>query len=158
MTTPIPSPRASLGRALSSPRTLAAWALVGYVALYLFFEFVRLPLPNGGSFSSRAAGAGFRSLLVMAMPVLAVLLARYVSPPVAGGRLVNLVALIEYGVALTLGLVTLLLGLPAVLDGIGNAQSAFGALRYVVLGIAELVLTAIAAYFTLRALGRAGSR
>jgi hypothetical protein len=101
----------------------------------------------------------------MAMPVLAVLLARYVAPPVTGGRLVNLVALVEYGVALTFGLVTLLLGLPSVVDGIGNPQSAFGALRYVVLGIAELVLMTIAAYFTLRALtgaiaapGRGGDR
>jgi hypothetical protein len=155
MTTPIPSPRTPLGGALSSPRTLAAWVLVGYVALFLFFEFVELVLPGGASFSGRAAGADFRSLFVMAMPVLAVLLASYVSPPVPGARLLTVVALLEYCVALTFGLLTLLIGAPSVLDGINNAQSGFGAMRYFVMGLMELVLIAIAAYVTVRALSGA---
>lgn len=43
-------------------------------------------------------------------------------------RLVTIVALIEYGVALFLGLVTLLIGLPAVVDGISNPASGPGAM------------------------------
>src|SRR5258708_32591071 len=84
MTTPISSPRTPLGGALSSSRTLAAWVLVGYVALFLFFEFVELVLPGGASLSGRAAGADFRSLFVMAMPIVAGLLAGLLSPCGAG--------------------------------------------------------------------------
>lgn len=134
---------------LASPRTLAAWALLGFVALFLFFELVSLVLPHG-TLSGRAAGANFRSLIVMAMPFLAVALARYVSPPLTGAALISLIAVIEYGVALVFGLLTLLIGLPAVLDGINNAQSGFGAFTYVVMGLATLVLIAIAGYATLR--------
>jgi hypothetical protein len=87
MMTPRPSARAPLQAVLSSPRALAAWTLLGYVALFLFFEFFQLVLPGSGSFSGRAASANFRALLIMAMPVLAVLLAGYVAPALPGARL-----------------------------------------------------------------------
>jgi hypothetical protein len=131
---------------------LAAWALLGYVALFLFFEFFQLVLPGGGSFSGRAASANFRALLIMAMPVLAVLLVGYVAPALSGARLICMVALIEYGVAMVFGLLTLLIGLPAILDGINSGQGGLGSLRYFVMGAGELVLILIAAYVVLRAL------
>jgi hypothetical protein len=148
-----PSVRAPLQTVLSSPRTLAAWALLGYVALFLFFEFFQLVLPGGGgSFTSRAAGANFRALLIMAMPVLAVLLVGYVAPALPSARLISLVALIEYGVAVVLGLLTLLIGLPAMMSGVNSAHGGLGALRYLVTGAGELILISIAAYVVLRAL------
>jgi uncharacterized membrane protein len=143
--TSIPSYRA----ALASPRLLAAWALIGYVAVYLFLEFVRLLLPDV-RFSDRAASADFRNLVVFAMPVVAVLLAHYVSPPLSGARLISLAALIEYGAALVFGSLTLLIGLPGVLRDIHRADSALNAIRYVVLGLLSLVLLAIAGFVTLR--------
>jgi uncharacterized membrane protein len=143
--TSIPSYRT----ALASPRLLAAWALIGYVAVYLFLEFVRLLLPDV-AFSDRAAAADFRNLFVLAMPVVAVLLAHYVPPPLSGARLISLAALIEYGVALVFGSLTLLIGLPRVLHDIHNADSALSAIRYVVLGLLSLVLLAIAGFVTLR--------
>ncbi len=157
MTTPYPeAPDATTtgnlrpSRGLPAPRLLAAWALVGYVALFLFFEFFELVLP-GGTLFTRAAGADFRSLFVMAMPVLAVLLAVHVAPVLRGARLLTTVALVEYALALFFGAVTLLIGLGAVFGGIDSPQSAFGALRYLVMGAAELALITIAGLVAYRA-------
>jgi hypothetical protein len=54
------------------------------------------------------ANAGFRGLILIALPVLAVLLAAYVTPS-CRGRLVALVAMVEY-LILFFGLITLLTG------------------------------------------------
>ena len=154
MTTPNPFTRGALPGTLSAPRSLAAWGLLGYVALFLLFEFLQLTLPGGRSLSGRAAAADFRSILILALPVLAVLLTGYLSPALPGTRLVATVAVVEYGAALTFGLLTLLIGLPAVLGGVDSVQGGLGALRYLTMGAAELVLTVIAGYVALRALTR----
>lgn len=147
-----------LGRSVASPRALGAWALLGYVALFLFFAFFRWILP-GGSFSGRSAGAEFRSLFEMAMPLVAVLLAVYVNPPLPGARIMAGIAVVEYAISLFFGLVTLLIGLGAVLDGVNNPHDMMNALAYLVLGAASLVLIAIAGYVCLRAfLGAGGLR
>jgi hypothetical protein len=142
---------------LPAPRLLAAWGLLAYAALFLFFEVVKLMLP-GGSFADRAAGADFRSLLIMAMPVLAVLLAVYVSPSLSSARIIAAIAIVEYGVSLFFGLVTLLIGVISVIGGINNAQSAFGALRFVVMAVAELLLIAIAGLVAYRGFTTVGGR
>jgi hypothetical protein len=146
-----------LSRTLGAPRTLAAWALLGYTALFLFFTFFAWLLP-GGSFSGRSAGADFRSLVVMAMPVLAVLLAVYVTPQLAGAKVITLIALVEYAVSLFFGFVTLLIGLGSVFEGVNNPSDAFHAMAYLVLGAASLGLIAIAAYVCLRAFLSVGGR
>jgi hypothetical protein len=146
-----------LGRTLGAPRVLAAWALLGYTALFLFFTFFAWLLP-GGSFSGRSAEADFRSLLVMAMPVLAVLLAVYVTPQLAGAKVITLVALVEYAFALFFGFVTLLIGLGSVFEGVNSPSDAFRAMAYLVLGAASLGLMAIAGYVCLRAFLSVGGR
>jgi hypothetical protein len=152
MTTPTPTPSLgiSMGRALSTPRALVAWAIIGYPALFLFFEFFELILP-GGSFAGRAAGAEFRSLTINAIPVLAVVLAAYVGPPIPAARLLARIALIEYAVTLIFGSLTLVVGLVAVVDGVNSAQSGLGAMRYVVMGATELGMIAVVASVALRA-------
>jgi hypothetical protein len=50
------------------------------------------------------------------------------------------------------GLLTLLIGLPAIMDGINSGHGGLGSLRYFVMGAGELVLILIAAYVVLRAL------
>jgi hypothetical protein len=149
MTTPTPSLGVSMSRALSTPRALVAWAIVGYPALFLFFEFFELILP-GGSFTGRAAGAEFRSLPINAIPVVAVVLAAYLGPPIPAARLLARIALIEYAVTLFFGLLTLVVGLVAVVDGVNSAQSGLAAMRYVVLGVAELGMIAVVAHVVLR--------
>jgi hypothetical protein len=157
MTAPAPTPPAGpsgsgLAAAVGSPRALAAWALVGYVALFQFFEFAQWILPNGGTFTSRSENGSFRSLVVMAMPVLAVVLATFVAPSLRAARLLTIIALVEYAVSLFFGLVTLLIGLGGILDRVDNAKKGFNAFDYLVLGIASLVLIAAAAYVVVRAL------
>ena len=143
---------------LQSPRALAAWALVAYVAVWLFFTFFDWVLPGDGSFSGRSAGAGFDSLTIMAMPVLAVLLAAHVTPAVPGAKLLAAIALIEYAVALFFGVITLLIGLGAVFDGVNTINEVFDALAYFVLGLGSLVLIGVAAYVVLRSYIELGGR
>jgi hypothetical protein len=162
MTTPPPAqpdypaaaPRAKLDL---TPRSLAAWALVGYTALHLMFSFFDWVLPDGGTFAGRSAAADFRSLFVMAMPLVAVLLAVHVSPPLDQAKLISAVALVEYAVSLLFGLFTLLIGLGAVFDGsMRYANFVFDAMSYLVLGIAGLALIAVAAWVALRAFTQSG--
>jgi hypothetical protein len=147
----------SVGRAISSPRSLAAWALVTYAGLDLFFEFFRWILPEG-TFTARSATAGFHNIVIIAIPVLAVLLAGHVAPAVARTKTIALVALIEYAVALFFGFITLLTGLGGVFDAVRTAAEGFGALRYLVMGMTELVLLAIAAIVALRTYSDHGGR
>jgi hypothetical protein len=145
------------GRRLSSPRTLASWVLVTYVALYLFFEFFRWVLPRG-TFTDRSATAGFHTLVVIVMPVLAVLLAANVTPVIPRARLVAAIALIEYVIALFLGFVTLLTGLGGVFDAVRTASDGFSALRYLVMGMADLTLMGVAAAVALHAYTALGGK
>jgi hypothetical protein len=157
MTYPSPTGRPAFNRALASPRSLAAWGLVGYTALFLFFEFLKW-LFGGGTFSGRSAGAGFLDLIIIAMPVAAVLLAAYVTPELPGARLIALVAMLEYLAILFFGLITLLIGLGAVFDKVNSFSDVIEALRYLVLGLAALILAAIASYVSYRAYTRLGGR
>ena len=158
MSFPSPTGGSAISRSLASPRALAAWALLGYAALALFFAFFLWLLPNGGTFSDRSAGAGFRGLTLIALPVLAVLLAAYVTPDLPLARLMAMVAMIEYLVILFFGLITLLIGLGAVFDRVNTVGEFFGGLSYLVMGVAALVLAAIASYITFRAYTRLGGR
>jgi hypothetical protein len=157
MNFPSPTGSPAFNRALGSPRSLAAWGLVGYTALFLFFEFLKW-LAGGGTFSGRSAGAGFLDLIIIAMPVAAVLLAAYVTPELPGARLLALVAMLEYLAMLFFGLITLLIGLGAVFDNVNSFADVIGALRYLVLGFAALILAAIASYVSFRAYGKLGGR
>jgi hypothetical protein len=143
---------------LQSPRALAAWALVAYVAVWLFFTFFDWVLPGDGSFSARSAGAGFDDLRVIVMPVLAVLLAAHVTPAVPGAKLIASIALIEYALALFFGVITLLIGLGAMFDGVDRINDVFDALAYIVLGLGNLLLMAIAAYVVTRSYTELGGR
>ena len=155
-----PSVPPAIRGALGSPRTLAAWALVGYAALFLAFTFLIWITPGAGSVSGGAASAfgDFTSLVVMPMPVVAVVLAAYVNPAVAGAKLITLIALIEYGVAFLLGALTFLIGLGAAFDGVNDAEDGVRGLEYLVMGFARLALVAVAGYVVYRAFTGLGGR
>lgn len=157
MTNPNPFTSGSFGRTVAAPRALAAWALLTYTALFLFFTFFSWLLGDG-SFSGRSASAGFRNLFELAMPVVAVVLATYITPPLPGAKLMTIIALVEYAFALFFGIVTLLIGLGAVLDHVNTAFESFNALQYLVMGIAGLALITVAAYVTVRAYQSLGGR
>lgn len=148
---PTGHPRSAFAGVQWGPRRLAAWGLVGFVALYLFFQFVQWMLPGyDGTFIGRSLHAGFRNLDVLVMPVLAVLLAAYVTPALTEAKIIATIALVEYGIALFFGLVTLLAGFGGLLDQIRNARSFYDALEYLVMGGASLALITIAGYTALR--------
>jgi hypothetical protein len=159
MTTPTPTGAGFVARALSSPRALAAWASVGYAGLVLFFAFIDWILPGGdGTFSGRSASADFVGTYTIALPVLAVLLAAHLNPVLEGAKLIATIALIEYAVMLFFGLVTLLIGLGSVFEAANDVNDVFDALAYLVLGLAQLVLVAVAAMVVWQAFERLGGK
>jgi hypothetical protein len=127
-------------------RTLFAWALLGYVALDLFFEFVDWLLPEGGSsLVDRSAGADFVTLTKVGLPMVALLLATQVAPPLRESKLMALIALAEYGAIVLFGLITFLLGLGAM-----NGVDASDLLGYLVLSLAGLAIAALAGLYAFR--------
>jgi len=149
MTTPSvpPSPE----NAVKALRPLFAWALLGYVALHLFFEFFGWLLPSGDStVSSRSASAGFVGLYTIVLPLLAVLIATQITPILGLSKLMAAIALVEYAVVLFFGAIAFLLGLARTFDYVSSARGAFGALEHLVLGLAELGIAALAAYAVFR--------
>ena len=142
---------------IAAPRSLAAWALVGYAGLHLAFAFFDWILPGTGTLSVRSAGASFTSLAEMAMPVIAVLLATQVQPMLSSAKLIATIALVEYAVIVVLGLLTLLIGVGAVADArIGSAHQSLDVLAYFVLGLGRLALAAIAGIVSYQAFTRLG--
>jgi hypothetical protein len=136
-------------RLAGSVRSLATVALLGYAGLVILFAFFDWLVPSDPTgFSARSANANLVNVVTMAAPVLAVLLAAYVSPALPLARLAALVALIEYAAVLLFGTLALLAGLPTAFD-LPDGRYAFGgaldALGYLLVGVAELVVVAVAA-------------
>jgi hypothetical protein len=151
MTTPNPA------RALmAEPRQLAAWALVGYAGLYLVISFLRWLVPHDViTFPVRSQVAGFTSLVEMALPVLAVLLATAFGSAVSQAKLITTVAVIEYAAILFFGVITFLIGLGGFGGPFGGA-SGVDVLDYLVLGVGRLGLAAVAGFVTFQAWTRLG--
>ncbi|MBX6749166.1 MAG: hypothetical protein IRY85_05745 [Micromonosporaceae bacterium] len=148
MTTP--NPRGLL----AAPRQLAAWALIGYAGLHLFIAFLNWVAPRQfQTFAERSASAcgTLTSLVELALPVVAVLIATWGDAPVAQARLIATIALVEYVVVLFLGALTFLIGLA----GFVNVNG-LDVLGYLLLGLGRLGLALIAglvAYQTWTRLG-----
>ena len=143
-------------------RELVALVLVGAVALLLFIAVIRL-VPGGyGASVDRYldfAGDRFGSFVsweTILLPLAAVLLATHIRPPVGRARLVTLVALVEYAVAIFFGIVFgFLLGFAAdVSDDRGavglTGGSARAALEEAIVKIAYLAVIGAAALVVLR--------
>jgi hypothetical protein len=147
MTTPTPR------GLLAAPRQLAAWALLGYAGLHLFVAFLDWVGPERfQTFANRSAVASgaFTSLVELAMPVVAVLIAAW-GTPVSSARLIGTVALVEYAVALFLGAITFLIGL----GGLENVNG-LDVLGYLFLGLGRLALAVVAGLVTYQTWTRLG--
>ncbi|MGC4809172.1 hypothetical protein ACLQ29_01405 [Micromonospora sp. DT228] len=102
---------AAQARQLTKPlRELAALALLGANAVFLFVGLLRWIAPDG-SFTDRSGSAfgTFVGLAAVGLPLLAVLLATHISPVVPKAKLITQVALGEYGVSAIFGTLTLLI-------------------------------------------------
>ncbi|MEV7329067.1 hypothetical protein [Micromonospora sp. NPDC093244] len=103
---------ATQARQLTRPlRELAALALLGANAVFLFVGLLRLIAPNDYSdFTDRAGSAffAFVGIEAVVLPLLAVLLATHISPVLPKAKLITQVALGEYAVSALFGTLTLL--------------------------------------------------
>ncbi|MEU1744625.1 hypothetical protein [Micromonospora arida] len=104
---------ASQARQLTKPlRELAALALLGANAVFLFVGLLRLIAPNDySSFTDRAGSAfyAFVGLEAVGLPLLAVLLATHISPVLAKAKLITQAAVVEYAVSALFGTLTMLI-------------------------------------------------
>ncbi|MGC4850103.1 hypothetical protein ACLQ3F_22950 [Micromonospora sp. DT15] len=104
---------ATQARQLTKPlRELAALALLGANAVFLFVGLLRLIAPNDySSFTDRAGSAfyAFVGVEAVGLPLLAVLLATHISPVLAKAKLITQAALVEYAVSALFGTLTMLI-------------------------------------------------
>lgn len=155
MTTPVTT---AADQSVKPLRLLFALAMLGYVALYLAFRFLAWIIPaEHTTLVTRSQQAGVLDLLPMALPLVAVLIATHIAPRLAAGKVLALVALVEYAVVLFLGGITFLIGL----GGMGYVDTfpeSIEALSHIVLTIARLGLVALAGYAVLRVFLSLGGR
>ncbi|WP_430500033.1 hypothetical protein ACQRWP_32960 [Micromonospora trifolii] len=104
---------ATQARQLTKPlRELAALALLGANAVFLFVGLLRLIAPNDySSFTDRAGSAfyAFIGVEAVGLPLLAVLLATHISPVLAKAKLITQAAVVEYAVSALFGTLTMLI-------------------------------------------------
>ncbi|MEU8085910.1 hypothetical protein AB0B57_20160 [Micromonospora sp. NPDC049101] len=135
---------ATQARQLTKPlRELAALALLGANAVFLFVGLLRLIAPNG-SFTERAGDAfdRFVGLEAVVLPLLAVLLATHISPVVPKAKLITQVALGEYAASAVIGTLTLLISTVGRLADARVLDALLGVLDQ----IAWMVIFAVAAW------------
>lgn len=131
-------------------REIAALVLLGATALLLLVGVIELLIPGDarGSFLDRASRSfgSFIDLARIGFPLLAVLLATHVRPPVPRAKLITLVALVEYAVSAFFGIIFgLLIGFA---DTAGDsARIAFESL---LVHVALAAVLGVAAYVVLR--------
>lgn len=145
---PDPVPReATPANQITNPlREVAAFVLLAANALFLFVGFLQLAVPysRGDSFAGRAdeAFVNVVGLAAIALPILSVLLATHIHPPVRQARLITLIALVEYAVSAVLAVVAFLGWL---VGGLGDAAFR-GAFTGFFTRVAYLAIFAIAAF------------
>ncbi|MEU4243220.1 hypothetical protein [Actinoplanes sp. NPDC026619] len=142
---PTPGEGRPAGQFLRPLRDLAAYALVGATAVFLFVAVVRLIPDNGLAFSYRTQSAfdNFINLATIAFPIAAVLLSLLIEPRHPKAKLIVTVAVVEYAVMAVFGLFFgVLIGLINEADNNG-ARSAFEGL---LLRVGWLAVFAVAAY------------
>ncbi|MEU4527686.1 hypothetical protein AB0F49_05605 [Micromonospora ureilytica] len=104
---------ATQARQLTKPlRELAALALLGANAVFLFVGLLRFIAPNDySSFTDRAGSAfyAFIGVEAVGLPLLAVLLATHISPVLAKAKLITQAAVVEYAVSALFGTLTMLI-------------------------------------------------
>ncbi|WP_018348030.1 hypothetical protein [Longispora albida] len=163
MSTPTAAEEKSAAEVTKPYRQIAALVLLAVAGLHLLLGVFGLLVVTEGwadTFTSRAfSGFGdFVSLLVIALPFVAVLIATHVKPVTENAKVVTLVALIEYAVALLFGLITLVLGTIHALDVSGSYSEVTGttvgdtlSVIYQVFGrLASLALLGFAAFLVFR--------
>ena len=144
---PAPGEGKTAGQYLGPLRDLAAYALLGATALFIFVALLDLLFSNGSfALATQYSFNRFINIETTLFPLAAVLLTTLVRPQSSSARLISLVALIEYGVGGALGLLFgFLFGLinTASAEYNGGGMAAFESFLY---DVGYLAVYAIAAY------------
>lgn len=144
-------------------RLLTAGTLLGLAGLVIVFGFVEWIFPPfRRDVLDRFDPDPFVSVIVLAAPLLAALVAARLGPPVRSARLIGQVALLEYAVALVLGALGFLLTLAGRFDDLGGGIYAFGGvlqrLGDLLITLLLLGLLALAGLWTYRITSSLGGR
>lgn len=123
-----PGDRPSASQVTKPLRELVALVLLGANAVLLFVGMIDLfvPFSDSSTFTGQAGGSffDFAGIEGIVLPILAVLLATHIAPPVARAKLIVQVALLEYAVSAVFAAVAFLAWLFGVLAD-GELRSAF---------------------------------
>jgi hypothetical protein len=143
-------------------RPLTAWALLALAAVVVLFAFLRWifpPFPQATRFSV----GSFANTTVLVMPLLAMLVATRIGPVLRSAKLMGLVALAIYGVALLFGVVSFLVTIADNFD-VGD-RSAYYAFGTILQGFGDLLaevvllgLLALAALWTFKLFTEIGGK
>lgn len=119
-------------------RSLTAWALLALAGATIFFAFLIWVFPPSRTdLLDRFRVDSFTGTTALVAPLLAVLVAGRLGAPLPQARLVGLVAVIEYAVALLLGSLAFLTTIASQFDDLDRGVYAFGG---VLQGIGDLVI------------------
>ncbi len=168
MTTPTPAGgRSSSGGSPQAGipiRTLTAWALLALAAAVVLFSFLRWIFPEQPrDIIDRFNVTTFANHTVLIAPLLAMLVASKLGPPLRRARLMGQVALATYAAALLLGLVSFLVTIADKFDITGwGAFYAFGGILHglggLIVELLLLALVALAALWTYKLFTDVGGR
>lgn len=169
MTTPTPSggshSAAGNPAATGIPvRVLTAWALLALPAAVVLFAFLRWIFPEAAfSFVNRFSVTDFANHTVLVAPLLAMLVASKLGPPLSRAKLMGMVALATYAAALLFGLVAFLVTIAEKFDVAGRgAYYGFGGvlqgLGGIVVELLLLALLGLAALWTYKLYSDLGGR
>lgn len=120
-------------------RPLAAWALLALAGTLIVFTVISWIFPPYRTdFVDRVDSPQLTSIAVMAAPLLAVLIATKAGPTLPQARLMSLVGMLEYVVALVFGALSFLLTIAARFDvGGRGALYAFGG---IIAGFGDIIV------------------
>jgi hypothetical protein len=108
-------------------RPLTAWALVALAGVLILFGFLEWIFPQFRTdFLGRFSVDTFTGTTVLVAPLLAVLVAARLGPPLPRATLVSLVALAEYAAALLFGVLAFLITITGRFAGLDTGIYAFG--------------------------------
>ena len=144
-------------------RPLTAWALLALAAAVIFFSFLTWIFPpSPGDFLGRFNAGSFTNLTVLVAPLLAVLVAARLGPPLPQARTMGLIAVAEYAAALLLGALAFLITIATRFDGLSNGIYAFGgvlqALGHILVDLLLLALLLLAGLWTYQIFTSLGGR
>jgi hypothetical protein len=144
-------------------RPLTAWVLLALAGLVLLFGLLAWMFPSARmELSARLSPDRFTSLPVLVGPLLAMLVAARLGPPLRHAPIMGLVALAEYATALVLGAMGFLITFAVRFDDLGSGIYAFGSLLQrlggIVITLAELGLLGLAALWTYQLFTSVGGR